>query len=157
MTSQLLTSSGELDAAVDHLLELASSTIDIFDRDLVALALDRPARITALQRVLGERAHQVRIVVQVGARVQTGFPRLMRLLETHSHHFSLIQAADSVLELADTMLIADSKHALVRFHRDQPRGRLIEDDAGEVHGYATRFADILTEGGYPLSARVSGL
>jgi len=157
MTSQLLTSQGELDAAVDRLLELAIGTLDVFDHDLSALSLDRTSRIAGLQRILGERAHRVRIVVQDGSRLSARAPRLMRLLETHAHHFALLQAPDSLSELRDTMLIADGRHALVRFHRDQPRGKLIEDDANEVHAYAMRFTEVVNEGGYPLSPRVAGL
>lgn len=157
MTSRLLTSQGELDAAVDRLLALAGESIDIFDFDLAALSLDRTARIAELQRVLGERAHRLRIVVQDGSRLTARAPRLMRLFETHAHHFSLLQAPDSLAELRDTMMIADGRHALVRFHRDQPRGKLIEDDANEVHPYAMRFSDIINEGGHPLSPRVAGL
>lgn len=157
MNSQLLTSQGELDAALDRVLALAEGTIDLFDGDLSAMAIERPSRIAALQRVLAERAHQVRIVVQDGARVQATCPRLMRLFETHGHHFALLQAADSLLELKDSFVIADGRHALVRFHRDQPRGRLIEDGEGDVRPYATRFADIVAEGGHRLSARLAGL
>jgi hypothetical protein len=157
MTSRLLTSQGELDAAVDRMLALAGETIDIFDFDLGALSLDKTSRIDQLQRVLGERAHRLRIVVQDGSRLTARAPRLMRLFEMHGHHFILQQAPDSLSELRDTMMIVDGRHALVRFHRDQPRGKVIEDDATEVHPYAMRFSDIMNEGGHPLSPRVAGL
>lgn len=157
MPSTLLTSRGDIDAATDRLLALARTSLDVFDHDLSALGLDRLPRQAELRRLLGERAHRLRIVVQDGGRLPTAHPRLLALHEAHSHHFQLLQAADTLTELRDGLLIADGRHALVRFHRDQARARLIEDDENETRPYALRFADILAEGGTPLGGRVAGL
>lgn len=157
MPAQMLTSHGELDAAIDTLLKTADAALDVFDHDLSWLSLERPQRIAELERILRERSHRVRIIVQDGSRLSARSPRLMRLFETHAHHFELVQAPDRLGELRDSMLIADNRNALVRFHRDQPRGKLIEDDPDEVRGYAMRFAEVVDEGGHPLSPRVAGL
>lgn len=157
MPSTLLTSRGDIDAAIDRLLARAQASLDVFDHDLSALGLDRPPRQVELRRLLDERAHRLRIVVQDGSRLPTGNPRLLALHEAHAHHFQLLQAADTLTELRDGLLIADGRHALVRFHRDQARARLIEDDENETRPYALRFADILAEGCTPLGGRVAGL
>lgn len=157
MPSTLITSFGEYDAAIDRLLSNCHRRLDIFDFNLSALKLDRPQRVSELQRLLGDPQHQIRIVVQDSATVLSSNPRLARLLGGHLHHFSLIQAPDNLAELRDSLLIADDEHALIRFHRDQPRGKLIEKDALETRPYALRFIDILGEGGHPVSPRIAGL
>ena len=84
-------------------------------------------------------------------------PRLIRLLESHGHHFSLTEADEKLRSLTDAFLVADQAHALIRFHRDQPRSKLLEGEAEEVKSYERRFVAILEEGGSALSPRVAGL
>lgn len=157
MPSTLLTSHGDIDAAVDRLLALARTSLDVFDHDLSTLGLDRPTRADQLRRLLGERAHRLRVIVQDSNRLPTANPRLLALHDAHTHHFELSLAADTLAELRDSFVIADGKHALVRFHRDQARARLIEDDENETRPYALRFADIVAEGVTPIGNRVAGL
>lgn len=157
MSSTLLTSYGEYDAAIDLLLSLAERRLDIFDHDLSQLKLDQPDRHAALVRLLGAPASRLRIVIQDGQSVLARHPRLARLLDTHGHQFSLIEADPGLQHLSDSMLLADGNHALLRFHKDQPRGKLLEDEADEVRPYERKFQSILDEGGSPLSSRVAGL
>lgn len=157
MSSTLLTSYGEYAAAIDRLLALAERRLDIFDHDLSSLKLDQPDRHAALTRLLASPSHRLRIVVQDGQAALARHPRLSRLLETHGHQFSLIEADPKLQHLSDSMLLADGSHALLRFHQDQPRGKLLEDEADEVKPYERKFQSILDEGGTPLSSRVAGL
>lgn len=157
MSSNLLTSYGEYDAAIDLILSRAERQLDIFDHDLSLLKLERPARQAALERLLAAPNHQLRIVVQDGQTVLARQPRLVQLLSTHGHHLSLIEADEKLQNLTDSFLIADHAHALVRFHRDQPRSKLLECEAEEVKPYERRFLAILEEGGTALSPRVAGL
>lgn len=157
MSSTLLTTYGEYDAAIDLILSLAERRLDIFDHDLARLKLDQPTRHAALQRLLASPNHQLRIVVQDSHSVQTKQPLLMRLLDTHGHHFSLIETDDKLQHLSDSIVVADDAHALLRFHRDQPRGKILEDEEEEVKPYQRKFQSILDEGGTAVSPRVAGL
>lgn len=157
MSSTLLTSYGEYDAAIDRILSLAQRRIDLFDHDLARLKLDQPGRHAALLRLLGGPGHRLRIVVQNGQAAMSRHPLLLRLLESHGHQFSLLEADEKLAHLSDSLLVADGVHALVRFHRDQPRGKLLEDEADEVRPYERKFQSIVDEGATPLSPRVAGL
>ena len=157
MSRTLLTSYGEYDAAVDLILSRAERQLEIFDHDLALLKINRPARHSALQRLLSSPHHQLTIVVQNSQTVLAQQPLLIRLLETHGHHFRLIEADPKLQELTDSIVIADHAHALLRFHRDQPRGKLLENEEEEVKPYERRFKSILEEGGTPISPRVAGL
>lgn len=157
MSSHLLTSYGEYDAAVDLILSRAERKLDIFDFDLGLLKLNRPERHASLQRLLATQSHQLRIVVQNSQAVLAQQPLLLRLLELHGHHFSLLAAPPSLDHLTDSIIVADDAHALLRFHRDQPRSKLLEDEEEDVKTYLRRFQAIIDEGGTPLSPRVAGL
>lgn len=157
MSSTLLTTYGEYDAAIDLILSLAERRLDIFDHDLALLKLDQPTRHAALQRLLAYPHHQLRIVVQDSQNVRSRLPLLMRLLDTHGHHFSLIEADEKLQHLSDSIIVADNAHALLRFHREQPRGKILEDEEEEVKPYERKFQSILDEGGTALSPRVAGL
>lgn len=157
MPRTLLTSQADHDAAFDRLLVLTTRQLDIFDRDLSRLKLEQPTRLKALKRLLTRPGSRLRIVVQDGRAVPANHPQLMRLLDSHSNHFELIAANEKLADLADSIIVADNTHALIRFHRDQPRGKLLENEEEEVKPYEQRFQSILDEGGTPISPRVAGL
>ena len=157
MPSQLINHASEYDAAIDQVLSLCVGQLDIFDRDLSTIKLERPERIARLQQLLSNPTCRLRIIVQDSAKVLVTQPRLLRLLDTYSAQIALQQGADTVLELPDAMLIADATHAVIRFHRDHLRGKVIDHDASSVTPYQTRFLDIFGEGGYPIGARATGL
>lgn len=157
MSSTLLTTYADHDRAMARLLTLATRRIEIFDRDLTHFKLDKPERQAELKRLLAAPDHQLRIVVQDAPNTIARHPLLMRLLETHGHHFELIEASDKLRELTDSIVIADGAHALIRFHRDQPRGKLIENEEDAVKPYERRYQAIVDEGGNPISPRIAGL
>ena len=64
---------------------------------------------------------------------------------------------DHLAQLRDAMIIVDDTHALVRFDRDQPRGKLLIDEPDEVAPYRRRFDEIWSEGGHPVSLTTLGL
>ena len=44
------------------------------------------------------------------------------------------------------MILVDDEHALIRFDRNQPRGKLLIDEPDEVMPYRRRFAEIWGRG-----------
>ncbi len=55
------------------------------------------------------------------------------------------------------MLIADDCHALIRFHKDQVRSKVVIDSAADCQSYLFRFREIQNEGGTVISATTLGL
>jgi hypothetical protein len=159
MTSRLLTTWTEHDSAVQEILDLSPKSLLIFDEDLSPLKLENPARIAALNRLLSSRQQgsQLTIVVQKTEFVRQYSPQLMKLLRVYSPTLQIIHAPPQLEARKDSLLIADDKHALLRFHRDHARSRLITDDVQECKPYRKRFDEILGEGGDPISATTLGL
>ena len=159
MGSRLITTWSEYDGTVQELLDLSPTRLDIFDEDLSALRLEAAPRLAALRALLAAPSHsrQLRIVVRKRDFVCQYSPHLMNLLTLYAPLLTIIHAPPHLDRLGDCLMIADDRHALVRFHRDQPRARLIVDDAGECAPYAQRFAEVLGEGGEPLNSTTLGL
>jgi hypothetical protein len=159
MTSQLITSWAEYDGAIHEILQLSTGTLQIFDEDLSALRLERAERMARLRALLATREHpkQLTIIVQRPDFVRQYSPQLMELLTVYTPALTIIHSPPHLDRLKDSLLIANGQHALVRFHRDHARARLILDDAAECAPYVQRFAEILGEGGDPLSPTTLGL
>lgn len=148
----------EFDLAVDRVLGLSRQSLLIFDSDLATLRLNQPDRIQKIEHLLVSQPKKKSIfVVQNASRLIQDQPRLMKLLDVFQHNLSVVECAGSMRELTDSMLIADAEHAVVRFHRQQPRCKLLENEPAEVQPYLRRFNEILAEGGHPVSARATGL
>jgi len=70
---------------------------------------------------------------------------------------TLIECPKHLASLNDSMLIADDRHALIRFHLDHARAKAIIDSTEECLPYVLRFKEITKEGGEQISATPLGL
>jgi hypothetical protein len=158
MASKLLTTWAEHEIAVQEILLLASHTLRIFDENLSTLALERPDRLAALRRLLASSPqHTLQIVVRDATLLQRNYPQLIKLLGTHSHNLKISESPSHLAALNDSLFLADGRHALVRFHKDHARAKVIINDTGECVPYENRFAEILEEGGTPQYSTTLGL
>ena len=133
-------------AAIDFVLAQAKSSLQIFDADLVRMQLERPDRIALLTTFLGANVTpQLRIVIrdyQGASDMASRSPRLMELLERYAHLFTIRQAPENLLHLADCHVVADATHCVRRFHIDFPRGALIAHDAAQTLPWSQRFDEL---------------
>lgn len=158
MTNHIITDWGSHDAAVAEILALAQREIRVFDRDLAALKLELGTHHALLREFLSsERNGILTIIVQDATRLLAAHPRLTKLLEHYGHRFTLLRCAESLDGLADSMLLADGAHALVRFHRDNVRARFVTGNPEACAPYLQRFAQILAEGGAAIPPTTLGL
>lgn len=159
MSSQSLTTWNDYQQSIDQVLALATRTLSIFDADLSLFKLEDPARHAHLRRLLISREYGCRltIIVQYADFVRQYCPRLLQLLSLHASALSIIEAPTDLASLQDSLLIADGRHLLVRFDRQQPRARLMIDAADDCAPYVARFAEIFAEGGQAISPTTLGL
>jgi hypothetical protein len=153
--SELTTTWSEHDAALSRILELAESSLSIFDADLARF--ERPDNAAILQRFLSAREHRVRIVVRNAAPLRENSPRLWKLLGIYDTAMTVFECPESLVELTDSFVIADDRHGLVRFHEDQPRCKTIVNDALECKPYVQRFEDLVGECGVTVGTTTLGL
>lgn len=158
MTTKLITTWSEYESAVQEILKLATHTLRIFDENLSPLKLERPEHIATLRQFLSASPkHLLQIAVQNAGHIRVNSPRLMELLDTYSHNLQIIECPPHLAALSDSLIFADGKHGVVRFHKDQARAKLILDDIEECTPYLHRHDQILEEGGSPVTGRSLGL
>jgi len=154
----LITSWADYSAAAARIIAGARHSLVIFDRDLCALRLEDPANIAALTSFLKQpAATSLHIVLRDGELLRSRQPRTLKLLTTFAHRMKIHEAPEHLQRLPDSLLIADARNGLIRFHEDHARSREIPDDAEACQPYCQRFDDIWTEGGNPLGATPVGL
>jgi hypothetical protein len=143
---------------VQEILELATHPLRIFDENLSALKLERPERIATLRQFLSASPkHLLQIAVQDAGHIRVNSPRLMELLTAYSHNLQIIECPPHLANLSDSLIFADGKHGVIRFHKEQARAKVILDDIEECTPYLHRHDQILEEGGSPVSGRSLGL
>ena len=158
MSSELITTWSEHDSALEKVLASATRTLRIFDADLTKLRLERSEQIEILGNFLSaDIKNQIHAIVRNAEPLRRNSPRLMKLLALHPQNFLVFEAPEQIAKLSDAMLISDGQHALIRFHQDNVRSKIILDSADECLPYLNRFEEIVKEGGNQVSASVLGL
>ena len=158
MNPQLLTNWSEHDDSLPKVLLLATRTLRVFDEDLTRLGLEKPENAFFLRRFLAlNRQNTLVIVVRNPDPLRRNSPRLMKLLSDFPGVMTIHECAPHLVSLSDTMVLADHAHALIRFHKDHARSKVVIDNADECRPYILRFEEILKEGGTPISATPLGL
>lgn len=129
--------------AVDATILAADRQISIFDRDLSRLRLDEPDRVAALRAFVGmRRGNSIRIAVQNTRHIELKSPRLLALLRVFGHVVEIRRTAKELDRLSDSHVLTDNGFAVIRFHVDQPRGKLLMANAVEVHPWMERFGEL---------------
>ncbi len=140
------------------MLPRTTRTLRIFDADLLKLRLERPESIEILGHFLSaDIKNQLRAIVRNAEPLRRSSPRLMKLLALHPQNMLIVECPEQIAKLSDSMLISDEQHALIRFHQDNVRSKIILDGAEECLPYLNRFEEIVKEGGEQVSATVLGL
>ncbi len=158
MTPKLITNWTDHDNYLQKILLLATRSIRIFDENLARLDLENVENEFFLHRFLSaDRKNTLQIVIQDAEPFRRNSPRLMKLFRDYSDSMSVHECAPQLSSLGDSMCIADDRHALVRFHKEQARSKAIINNIGECRPYIVRFSEILVEGTTPLSSTTLGL
>ncbi len=129
--------------ALDQVLAIGARELLVFDRDLQATALESPTRAERLHTLLGAgRDNRVRFVVHEPDYVERYCPRLLGIAAHYAHGVALRQTPEDLRHLRDCFVVADAAHAVVRFHSDHARGKLLLHAENEVADYVRRFEEL---------------
>lgn len=128
----MLTSESEYEAAIDQVITNAERTLHIFDPDLTAGSYNTAKRCEVLRSFLMKnRSNRLIIILHETDHLTRHCPRLMRLLQIHSHAITILQTQEHGRIASDPLVIADAKHYVHRFHADNARSLFaVNDPAG---------------------------
>jgi hypothetical protein len=132
----------EYEAAIDTILQKASSRIRIFDHAL-------GKEYNSLQRsdlmrhfLLASRRNSLQIVVHDTRTMDRNCPRLLTLLRTHGHAISIHETHPTAKSVYDPFVMVDDRCFVHRFHFDEMRGLMALDDPIGTYPFIERFSEI---------------
>ena len=145
-------------AAIDELIEIARSKLQVFDIDLSEGGWDGAARADHLAAFLRRmpNAH-FDLIVHDTRWIEQSCPRLLMLLKGYSHAMTLYRTGPGARSAMNPLVIADGRHFLHRFHVDHPRAALGIEQPQDAQPLAARFDEIWVTGEPGLGGSVLGL
>lgn len=144
--------------AIDALLALATRSVLVFDRDLAGTGWDSAERAEGIKAFLRRsRDAQMRIIVHDTRHLEAACPRLTSLLRAYGHALSIWRTGTEARSANDALVIVDHRHALHRYHVEQPRATLLLSSPAAVKPLANRFEEIWATGEPALGGTTLGL
>jgi hypothetical protein len=143
--------------AIDALIGLARSTLRVFDRDLGDTGWNGARRAELLETFLRRGNARFALIVHDTRYIETACPRLLSLAKVYGHALQLWRTGAEARGATDSLVIADERHYLHRYHVDQPRATLALSHAATAKPLVARFEEIWATGEPALGGGVLGL
>ena len=130
-------------AAHDTLCKLAQHDLYLFEKDFDGLGYDTEARYTILRNfLLANPAHRLLILAHDTHYLATLCPRMMTLLRQFGTSMFIHQTPKHLQHIADPFSVADESNYVRRFHFDDPRGLLAQQDPEQARALKGRFMEM---------------
>jgi hypothetical protein len=142
--SRLVEGRIDFQEAVFELVARTRRTLRLVDRDLVDWALERPAVIAGIERILETPDASVQVVVARTAFLEREAPRLTRVRRRHSDRF-VVRLAPEMTPPTEGLLLGDASHVLRRASPDAWRGRVELASPTQAEPWLRKFAALWGE------------
>ena len=145
-------------AALDTLCKLARRDLYIFEKNYDGLGFNTEARYTTLRNfLLVNPAHRL-FVLAHDTRYLTKFcPRMLMLLRQFGTGMSIYQTPKNLQHITEPFSVADESHYVRRFHFDDPRGILAQQDPEKARALKSRFLEMWASSHPAVSITTTGL
>ena len=145
-------------AALDTLCGRARHNLYIFEKNLEGTGFNSEARHDILRRfLLSNPANRLHLLAHDTGTIVRYCPRLMLLLRQFSHSMHIYQTPGHLLHLTEPFAVADESHYVRRFHFDDPRGILAQNDPEGARVLKSRFTEMWASSHPSVSANTTGL
>lgn len=130
-------------AALDTLCRLAQHDLYIFEKNFDGLGFNSEARYTTLRNfLLASPAHRLFVLAHDTHYLSTLCPRMMMLLQQFGASMFIYQTPKSLQYISEPFSVADNAHYVRRFHFDDPRGILGQNDPENARVLKSRFLEM---------------
>jgi hypothetical protein len=144
--------------ALDTLCGLAQHNLSMFERDYENLGFNSEVRHNILRNfLLASPYNRLHLLAHNTRPITQYCPRLLILLRQFSHNMHIYQTPQHLQHLSDPFAVADESHYIRRFHFDDPRGTLAQNDAEGARALKSRFEEIWNSSHPAVSATTLGL
>lgn len=145
-------------AALDTLCGLGEHNLYLFENDFDGLGFNDEARYETLRRFLLESpAHRLFVLAHDTRYLSTRCPRMMMLLNQFGVSMAIHQTPKTLQHITAPFSVADESHYVRRFHFDDPRGILAQNDPENARALKSKFLEMWTASHSALSSSRLGL
>jgi len=145
-------------AALDTLCKLAQRNLYLFEKDFDGLGYNTEARYTTLRNfLLDNPAHRLFVLAHEVRYLSTLCPRMMMLLKQFGTSMFIYRTPRHLRHITDPFSVADESNYVRRFHFDDPRGILAQQDPEKARALKSRFLEMWESSHQGVSATKLGL
>ena len=130
-------------AALDTLCKLAQHNLYLFEKDFDGLGYNGEARYNTLRLfLLASPAHRLFVLAHDVQYLSTLCPRMMMLLKQFGTSMFIYQTPKNLQHISEPFSVADESNYVRRFHFDDPRGILAQNDPEKARALKSRFLEM---------------
>ena len=145
-------------AAMDTLCGLAHRTLYVFEKNFENIGFNSEARYDILRLfLLASQTNRLHLLAHDAHPIVLHCPRLMILLRQFSHSMHICQTPQHFLHITEPFAVADESHYVRRFHFDDSRGILAQNDPEGARILKSRFTEMWASSYPSVSANTTGL
>ena len=145
-------------AALDTLCGLTQHELFVFEKDFDNIGFNSQARYDVLRAfLLASPTHRLHLLAHDVRPITQYCPRLMMLLKQFSQNLHIYQTPKHLLNVTAPFAVADELNYVRRFHFDDPRGILAQNDPAGARVLKSRFEEMWTASHPAVSATTLGL
>ncbi|ADE12515.1 DUF7931 domain-containing protein [Sideroxydans lithotrophicus] len=132
-------------AALDTVCSSAQHTLNIFEQNYEDIGFNSEARFDILRHfLLASPINRLNLLVHDPQHLIRFCPRMMMLLRQFGHGMFIYQTPRNLQNITEPFAVADDAHYVRRFHFDDTRGLLAQNDPEGARLLNSRFHEMWT-------------
>lgn len=132
-------------AALDTVLASAQHTLNVFEKNYEDIGFNTEARYDTLRHfLLASPNNRLNLLVHDPQHLIRYCPRMMMLLRQFGHSMFIHQTPQSLQHVSEPFAVADDAHYVRRYHFDDTRGLLAQNDPEGARLLNSRFHEMWT-------------
>jgi hypothetical protein len=144
--------------ALDSVCALAKRSLCLFDKNFEDAGFNSEARYETLRAfLLASSANSLQILAHDTSYLAQRCPRMMTLLRQFSHNMQIHRTPLHLQNVAEPFAVADEAHYVRRFHFDDTRGILAQNDPQGARTLHSKFMEMWASSQQSVSATTLGL
>lgn len=145
-------------AALDTVCKLARHNLYLFEKDYDGLGFNTELRYETLRHfLLANPANRLYVLAHDMHYLSTLCPRMTMLLRQFDNRLLIHQTARHLLHMTAPFCVADNAHYVRRFHFNDPRGLLAQNDPENARALESLYMEMWANSHPALSATKLGL
>ena len=144
--------------ALDTLCKLAQHNLYLFEKNFDGMGFNSETRYVTLKNfLLASPAHRLFVLTHDTHYLATLCPRMMMLLKQFGASMFIHQTPKNLQYISEPFSVADDSHYVRRFHFDDPRGILAQNDPENARSLKSRFLEMWAPSRTGISSTTLGL